>query len=410
MNDVQQLVDALYKKSFGQLVASLLVSSRDIDPDTAEDIVQDSFAKALEAWRKDGVPLNAAGWIYRVCRNRALNFIKDQKTISLDQHNDPPNLEERSSESVLDDYTLRLLFACANPMLAPKIQVAITLKYVCNLKVEAIAKTLAMTVDGVDKLLLRARQRIRDEKMLISEPPPSALNARLASVHKVLYLLFNEGYKASWGPEILREELCEEALLATKSLLESPYGDKDTAALYALMLFNSARFNARFGSDGELVELENQDRTKWNSDIIHLATHYLNVSQVDAPTTYHLEASIAYLHCAAAHFDQTDWTMIAGLYQRLLKQQPNPFAELSYAIALYYADEKAIAFRLLDGLRRHPFIGQYYLLNATLGKLHQLEGNHEQAQAYFEKARRQTTFQKEQQLIQRKIDQMSDGS
>ena len=157
MDIVQQEVDQLYKEHFGKMVASLLYSSRDIDPETAEDIVQDSFSSALADWRSKGIPSNSAGWIYKVCKHKALNKLrKDKRTIGLSERENFESVEIKFSESVLDDQQLKLLFACAHPDLSPKVQVVITLKYAVNLKVEAISKILGMTIDGVDKLLLRA--------------------------------------------------------------------------------------------------------------------------------------------------------------------------------------------------------------------------------------------------------------
>ena len=197
-----------------------------------------------------------------------------------------------------------------------------------------------MTIDGVDKILLRARQKIKDEKILLEEPVPTALKPRLPIVHKILYLIFNEGYKSSWGKEILREELCEDALLMTKGLIDSGLANHETTALYALMLFNSARFKSRFGISGELLDLEMQDRSLWNSDLILLATDFLLQSRNEKLSSYHLEASIAFIHCTAKSFNTTDWNTIQKLYEQLLHGSPNPFVELNYAIALYYAGQK----------------------------------------------------------------------
>lgn len=257
MDKVQQEVDRLFKNHFGQLVASLLAFSRDIDPKTAEDIVQDSFFAALKDWKNKSVPLNPAGWLYQVCKRKALNKIqKKGRTIEFSENMDYRVTENGISESVLTDQQLKLLFACAHPDLAPKTQVVVILKYVANLKVLAIAQNLGMTVDGVDKLLLRARQKIKDEKILLEEPKVHALQTRLPSVHKVIYLIFNEGYKSSWGNEILREELCSEALVMNHILLNSLLGNKETTALHALMLFNSARFKSRFGLRENLLTLK----------------------------------------------------------------------------------------------------------------------------------------------------------
>lgn len=407
MDKIQQEVDGLYKEHFGKMVASLLYASRSIDPETAEDLVQDSFATALTHWRLRGIPVNKAGWIYKVCRNKALNKIKSDKRIEgFSEKTKFESFEIRFSESVLDDLQLKLLFACAHPDLPPKTQVVITLKYVVNLKVDAIAKTLGMTIEGIDKLLFRARQKIKDEKILLAEPHTSALRQRLPIVHKIIYLTFNEGYKSFNNKEVLRDELCEEALLLNKTLLEYNLGNKETLALHALMLFNGARFKSRFSSSGELLDLEKQNRLLWNKDLIFMACDFLKRSQDETPSSYHLEASIACLHCTSDSFAATDWKTITGLYARLLKAQPNPFIELNYAIALYYKGEKQLAFSIMNDLQRHSFLNQYYLLNSALGKFHHLEGNDTLARKFLLKAYEQTNIIKENDFIQRMIDEL----
>jgi RNA polymerase sigma factor (sigma-70 family) len=407
MDETQLAVDHLYKEHFGKLIASLLYSSRDIDPETAEDLVQDSFASALKDWPVNGIPSNPAGWIYKVCKNKAINKIKkDQRKGNLSEVINIESISVKFTESVLHDHHLILLFACAHPDLAPKVQVVITLKYVVNLKVEAIAKILGMTIDGVDKLLLRARQKIKNEKILLEEPSASALRSRLSIVHKILYLIFNEGYKASWGKELIREELCEEALMMTHILIDSDLGDSETKALYALMLFNSARFKSRFDSSGQLLDLEKQNRSLWNTELILLAADYLQRSRGEHLSSYHLEASIAFLHCTAKSFESTEWKTITQLYEKLLFDNANPFVQLNYAVALYYAGQKEKAFGILNELHGHPFLNQYYLLNATLGKLHQLEGNDSLARKFLADAHRQTDFDLEKRFIQKLMDDL----
>jgi len=376
MPNVQQEVSQLYKDHFGKLVGSLLYASKDIDPQLAEDIVQDAFATALSEWETNGLPYNPKGWLYKVCRNKALNRLKrDSKSRPFAESDDIAAVEHKFADSVLDDMQLKLLFACAHPDLSPKIQVVITLKYVANLRVEAIAKVLGMTVDGVDKLLVRARQKIKTEKILLTEPTTGDLTARLPVVHKVIYLLFNEGYRASAGKDLMREDLCEEALIINRQLMGSPLANKETMALYALMLFNAARFESRFGASGELVDLEHQDRRLWNKELMLLASDYLQKSETADVSSYHLEASIAYFHCTAKSFDETPWEKISGLYARLLSQQTNPFIELNYAIAMFYSGNRTQSFDILLNLRQHTYLNQSYLLNATLGKLYFLDGD-----------------------------------
>jgi RNA polymerase sigma-70 factor (ECF subfamily) len=407
VGSIEVEIDQAYKENFGQLVASLFRLSRDIDPATAEDIVHDTFSAALAHWPAQGIPLNPKAWLHKVCRNKALNFLKANKRHSKISDNiDDVSVDIKFSESPLNDLPLTLLFACAHPDLSPKSQVVITLKYVVNFKVEAIAKVLGMTIDGVDKLLLRARQKIKDGGIMLEEPDTCAFKTRLPIVHKILYLLFNEGYKASWGKQVVREDLCEEALTMTKVLFESPFGNNDTAALFSLMLFNSARLNSRFSPDGELVDLEKQDRSLWEKDLIALGCEYLTRSQTDKISTYHIEASIACLHCSAKTFNETDWKTITDLYFRLLNDNPNPFIELNCAIALYYCGRKKEAFDILSTLHDHTFFKQYYLLNTTLGKFHHLEGNDDLARKYLIQAMGQTNLLDEQRFIQRMLQEL----
>jgi RNA polymerase sigma-70 factor (ECF subfamily) len=355
----------------------------------------------------NGLPHHPAGWIYKVARNKTIKSLKKEKRITeLSENENIVIIEPRFTESILDDQNLQLLFACAHPDLAPKVQVAITLKYVANLRVEAIAKVLGMTIDGVDKLLVRARQKIRNDRILFEEVQQQALQSRLPVVHKVIYLLFNEGYKSSWGKDLLREELCEEALLLNQSILNSGIGVHETAALQALMLFNIARFSSRFGFDGELIDLENQDRSLWNGDLIQLACEFLTSSRHNNLSSYHLEASIACLHATAEKFQDTDWFTISQLYKQLLNNNPNPFIELNYSISLFYAGKKDEAFKILESLERHHFLSQYYLLNLTLGKFHAIQGRYHLANDYLKTALDQTSHPAEKEFIKSLANQL----
>jgi RNA polymerase sigma factor (sigma-70 family) len=407
MDIVQIEVDGLYKSQFGKMLSSLLRFSGDIDLETAEDIVQDTFSAALVSWKKDGLPVNPAAWLYKVSRNRALNRIKETKRFcSQMTEGSVGPVEVVVDPTPLDDQQLILLFACAHPDLAPKVQVVITLKYVINLKVEAIARILGLTIDGIDKMLLRARQKIRDERILFHEPSAAALKSRIASVHKVLYLIFNEGYKSSWGKELVREELCEEALIMTRALCKSVIGSPETNALYALMLFNAARLKARFGRDGELLDLEEQDRTLWDRDLIHLAMANLTASRGGGISSYSCEAAIAGLHCAAESFVATDWNTIIRIYKQLLSIQSNPFVELNYAIALYYGGYKREALGILHELEKQAFLGQYYLLHASLGRIYAAEGKKNLARNYFRNTLELTNAPDEIAFVQRLINKV----
>ena len=382
------------------MVASLLRYFRDIDFETAEDIVQDAFSAALDHWQQ--VPDNPAGWIFSVCRNKVLNKLRaDKKMTTLEAVPEEVTAPEAVFTTTFpDDQQLRLLFACAHPDLSPKVQVVITLKYVANFKVATIASMLGMTLDGADKILLRARQKIRDEKILLTTPAPAALKKRLPIVHKIIYLIFNEGYST------LKEGLCEEALILNKAILDSDLGDIDTCALHALMLFNASRIKARMDENGELLDLEQQNRSLWDQDLILLGSTYFEQSQGQHISSYHFEAGIAYLHSTAKSFEETDWPLIARLYHQLLAHYPNPFAELNQSIALFYAGDAEQAFHILHTLQRSPFMNSYHRLNATLGKLYMLEGKLDLAKEYFNKTLQQTPSPAETTYIRKMLDKI----
>lgn len=400
---VREVVDGLYKSHYGKLVATLISRYQGIPLETVEDIVQDSFAAALAAWTADSLPANPAGWVFTVCRNKAINRIKEEKNrwLRLDEQSGPDDEVAAGDRAGWDgdggaaDLPVKLLFACAHPDLSPKIQVVITLKYVANLKVDAIAGALGMTADAVEKMLFRARRKIREEGILLTGPAPGPSASRLPTVHKIIYLIFNEGYNPSSGEEAVNEDLCEEALLLAKELMDHRLGDTDTAALYALMLFNAARFRSRTGASGELLDLDQQDRSLWNRPMIALACDFFRDSREGAMSPYHYEAAIAWLHCSAPGFAATDWGTISGLYLQLLRMNPNPFVELNYAIALYFAGKKAEAFELMNGLLRQTFLNRYFLLNAALGKCYLLDSDYGRAKIFLARALEQTAKPRE---------------
>lgn len=431
--DVQQAVDDLYKTDYGKIVSAIFTHFRDVTIATVEDTVQDAFAAALTSWTATTIPANPGGWIYTVSRNRMVSLLRDDRRrwSPLDGQSDhllsadtaPTAAAYAAAGDVyftaaFKDQQLRLLFACAHPDLSPKVQIVITLKYVANLKTDAIARALGMSADGIEKLLFRARKKIRDERLFLLDPGgPTAIPQRLPTVHKMIYLIFNEGYKPSSGDEAVNTSLCEEALLLCKDLLDHQLGDSATTALYALMLFNAARFSGRTTPEGDLLDLDGQDRSRWSRPMIALACDLFRQSRGGPMSSYHFEAAIAWVHCSADSFADTNWRLISRLYLRLLRAYPNPFVELNYAIALYYAGTRSEAsagtkteapagtkdkaFEILHGLLQQPFMNEYYLLNAALGKFYLLEGDLPRAKEFFTRTLQQTTHPREIAFIRR---------
>jgi RNA polymerase sigma factor (sigma-70 family) len=369
MNECDKRIEILYKERFGQLISLILQRFRQMPIDWAEDIVQETFTAAASHWPKTGVPENPSGWLYQTCKNKTINLLKkNSKTADLSLANSVSVAAEEISEDGFKDAQLRMLMACCHPHLTPKTQIVLALKYVANLKVENIALQFGVEPDAIEKMLYRARQKIKSESLILSTGLYGYSLERLSVMHKVIYLIFSEGYKQS-GEKISQGKiLCEDALMLNKYLFDSPLCNQETKALQALMLFNAARFDTRFDAQGNAIELEYQDRTLWDQSLIALACFLLTESEDSVFSPYHLEAAIACVHCAARKFEDTDWEAICKYYNMLLKVYPSPFAEINYAVALQYNNQTDKAFRILMDLHRNPYFNKLPILDLTIRK------------------------------------------
>jgi len=369
MNECEKRIEILYKERFGQLISLILQRFRQMPIDWAEDIVQETFTAAALHWPKTGMPENPSGWLYQTCKNKSINLLKkNSKTADLSLANTVSVPAEEISEDDFKDAQLRMLMASCHPHLTPKTQIVLALKYVFNLKVENIALQFGTEPDAIEKMLYRARQKIKSESLILSTGLYGYSVERLSVMHKVIYLIFSEGYKQS-GEKISQGKImCEDALMLNKFLFDSPLCNPETKALQALMLFNVARFDARFDAQGNAVELEYQDRTLWDQSLIELAGFLLTESEDSIFSPYHLEAAIASMHCTARKFEDTDWEAICKYYDVLLKVYPSPFAEINYAVALQYNNQNDKALRILMDLHRNPYFNKLPLLDLTIQK------------------------------------------
>jgi RNA polymerase sigma factor (sigma-70 family) len=372
MNECEKCIEILYKERFGQLISLILQRFRHMPINWAEDIVQETFTAAALHWPKTGMPENPSGWLYQTCKNKSINLLKkNSKTTDLSLAKAVPVAADEISEDGFKDAQLRMLMACCHPHLTPKTQIVLALKYVFNLKVENIALLFGAEPDAIEKMLYRARQKIKSEALILSTGLYGYSVERLSVMHKVIYLIFSEGYKQS-GEKISQGKImCEDALMLNKFLFDSPLCNPETKALQALMLFNVARFDARFDAQGNAVELEYQDRTHWDQSLIQLAAFLLTESEDAIFSPYHLEAAIAHAHCAARKFEDTDWEAICKYYDVLLKVYPSPFAEINYAVALQYNYQSDKAFRILMDLHRNPYFNKLPILDLTIRKYYE---------------------------------------
>jgi len=369
MNEVERRLEILYKERFGQLIGLILQRFRQLSVDWAEDIVQEAFAAAALHWPKTGMPDNPSGWLYQTCKNKSINLLKRiSKTADISLAKTVQVAADEISEDGFKDAQLRMLMACCHPHLTPKTQIVLALRYVANLKIENIALQFGAEPDAIEKMLCRARKKIKSGSMISSSGLYGYSAERLSIMHKIIYLIFNEGYKQSGDKISNGRVMCEDALMLNKYLFDSPLCDPETKALQALMLFNAARFDARFDEQGNAVELEYQDRALWDRSLIRLASFLLIESEDSFFSPYHLEAAIAYVHCTARKFEDTDWEAICKYYEVLLKVYPSPFAEINYAVALQYNQQNEKAISILMELNRNPYYNKLPILETTIRK------------------------------------------
>jgi RNA polymerase sigma-70 factor (ECF subfamily) len=375
-------INSIYKKNFSKMVIALARYTGLRDLATAEDIVQEAFAEAARTW-DTRLPDNPEAWLYRVCRNIALNKLrKDRRLETREIDEDALSYQvDRMFESADGDDQLRMLLACTHPNFSPKNQVIFALRYVAGFRIEQVANILGSPPDTITKTLFRMREMIVRENINFESDVTTATPAQKDILLKIVYLMFSEGSKTSGGRSILNLELCEDALGLGLAIAESPgLSSPEAHALIALMLFNLSRFEARFDDAGDLVELENQDRSLWNRDMIKVAVHHITQASPsgnplqaaetgNGASSYHVEAAIAWLHVSATTFAATDWQKIAALYEKLIAINDSPFVRLNQSIALFYAGNTLTALHQLKKLGESAFMQQHYLFHLAMGKI-----------------------------------------
>lgn len=322
-----------------------------------EDIIQDTFLAAMKTWPVKNIPENPQAWLMRVARNKTINALKKANktsswTSSAENKFTPDEITRCFLDHEIKDSQLRVLVACCYPELPVKVQIMLTLKIIGGLSVSEIASGLLMSPAGVKKAIYRARQEMQVTYSAAGIPEHKEAVQRLPVVSRILYLMYSEGYKSQGVDEVIRESLCLEALRLTKLLLDFRGIDKgEVHALLSLMYFGIARFPSRLGSKGELINIMQQGRELWDQNAINAGFHHLRLSrQSQCLSKYHLESSIASIHCAAASYEETDWYSILSLYQKLMKIEDSPVIKLNYAVALSKAKGTEAGLKVMDEL------------------------------------------------------------
>ena len=405
--EVSQVVEHLFRHEAGKMVATLTRIFGIEHLTLAEDVVQETLARAIQTWPFHGVPKNPAAWIMRASRNLALDVVRRQKVFRekeaeivhlMDRDSPAPDAAILQEQEITDD-RLRMMFVCCHPLIPAEAQVALALKTLCGFSPGEIAKAFLTTEAAIAKRLTRAKQKIREAQIQFEIPAGQELARRLDGVLQSLYLLFNEGYKASSGEKLVREEICHEAIRLTDLLAQHAAGNQPRAhALLALMLLNAARLPARVDEEGNLLRLQEQDRTRWLQPMI--ARGMFHIAQSAAGTEiseYHLQAGIAACHCAARDYASTDWRQILELYDRLIEFDDSPVVALNRAVALAEVHGAEAGIKAVSAIRNRQSLDSYYLLYAVLGEF-EARLNHSHAAA--------TLFRKSLQLAEIKSEQV----
>lgn len=407
------MVDHLFRSHAGQMVSYL---TRMLGPehlDLAEEVVQESLLKALQSWSYNGIPDNPAGWLFRVARNAALDAVRHQSLVvqkeaqvEVDylQRNSAvaegdPRLEER-----LRDDELRMVLMCCHPALPREARVALSLKTVGGFNVREIARAFLTEEATISQRLVRAKRQIRDLNLKFEMPIGVELSARLQSALEVIYLMFNEGYAAQSGEDLVRHDLCGEALRLGKLLADSSIGTPTTKALVALMAFQAARLPARVDSSGDLVLLPDQDHKLWDAQLTALGFHYFSqCSEGDEISEYHIQAAIASTHACAANPRNTDWKAILELYDQLMGLNPSPIVALNRVVALSQVRGPQAGLDALQPLLSEASLKRYYLLPVLRGHLLFDLGDPTAAAEHFRQALLHPCSEPERRLIQRRL-------
>jgi RNA polymerase sigma-70 factor, ECF subfamily len=409
----QAAVAEAFRSDWGTVVAYLIRVTGNWD--LAEECAQDAFERALERWPRDGIPTSRAAWLKTTARNRALDRLRrtsvggtklmEVAMTARAAHGDGDD------ESGIEDDRLRLMFTCCHPALPPEAQVALTLRALAGLTTPEIARAFLVPRDTMAKRLTRAKRKIADARIPYRVPAAHRLQERLRAVMAVIYALFNEGYGASAGDDLIRKELCAEAIRLGRLLAELMPDEPEVLGLLSLMLLQDSRRLARVDDDGELVTLERQDRALWNAAAIEEASKVLDRAvRLRRPGPYQLQAAIAACHAHAPTAEDTDWREIAILYGRLSEMAPTPVVLLNRAVAVAMVAGPAAGLALVDELGQAPALSDYYLLPATRADLLRRLQRHAEAATAYRRALELVPTDAERRYLRRRLSEMSEQS
>lgn len=400
-------VEEVYRADWGRIVATLIGLVGDFD--LAEESAQEAFTAAVDQWEKSGVPEFPRAWIIQAARNKAIDRMRRQANLAqkLEAQGTPvePTVELDYDPEEIPDDRLRLIFTCCHPALAPEAQVALTLRTLCGLETDEIARAFLVPVPTMAQRLVRAKSKIRNAGIPYVVPGTDAMASRLDAVLTVIYLVFNEGYAATRGTPLMRTDLCGEAIRLAR-LVRSLMGTQTPAeatGLLALMLLHDARRDARLNKAGDLIVLEEQDRSRWNRAQIAEAIPLVQEAFRGEVGAFTVQAAISAQHCQAARAEETNWRQIVLLYDLLERIQPSPIVSLNRAVALAMADGPKPALEIVDKLAAGSDLENYHLLHATRADLLRRIGSAEESAKSYTRALQLVTNESERRFLERRL-------
>jgi RNA polymerase sigma-70 factor (ECF subfamily) len=414
-HEIKGLVAHLFRQQAGQLTATITRLLGASQLDLAEDVVQETLLRALRHWPFYGLPDSPAAWLTTTAKRIALDKLKHQSMQNRTSESVGRHVEEMLSQAAVNpdpkfngelrDDLLAMMFACCRCDTSETTQIAMTLHLLCGFSAREVARAFLVDEAAVAQRLVRAKKSLRESGLSLDAPLDFEVASHLDTVLAALYGMFNEGYKASEGERLVREELCDEAIRLAEILVEHPAANRpETHALLSLCYFQHSRLTARVGADGSLLTLDEQDRSQWSRDDINHGLRYLELASIgERLTRYHLEAGIASVHATAGSYEQTNWERILELYDALLDIEPSPIVQLNRIVALSQAIGRVEAVAELDKIGESPRLKEYHLYYATRGVLlHQLD-RREEARASFEEALRLCMNEVEKAFLRKKI-------
>ncbi len=390
---VNSSIDHLFRHEYGKIVSYLTARYGSKMLDRIEDAVQDALLKAMQVWAFQSVPRNPSAWLYRVANNRLIDQLRrDKRLTDFDALGDistvPEELLSPLSGDDIADEQLKMIFACCHPAMTEGEQIMLSLKLLCGLSVREIAAALLKKEEAVKKAITRARKKFQNEVGQLSVPSGPALGGRHKVVLKVIYLLFNEGYKATSGDALIKKDICEEAIRLAGFLYRNPYcRTADLCGLLALMCFHSARFDARISKDGQLLTLKKQDRSLWDKEYMQWGTDFLNQASIgNSVSRYQLEAGIAGYHADAVSFEETNWEAILSLYDLLERINPGPMVALNRLVVVDIIHGTQNALEELHSLKSKYQLENNYMFHSIHAEFLESNSQIHEAAAALERA------------------------